>query len=869
MAEFDVGAVRGNAPGDQYSRALDEVLASDKGTLSTPTTSPLDSDDAHKTLSQLLQWFYLERERQSANRLDMAMDSDFYDNLQWDPEDAQTVKSRGQMPLVYNEVAPMVDWVIGTERRARVDWRVLPRTEDDVQMADVKTKVMKYVADINRVQFNRSRAFADAVKSGVGWLDDGVRDDPTADILYSKYEDWRTVLWDSMSYEHDLSDARYLFRWRWVDLDIALLMFPERESQIRQAAEDAAHSFNTEPEEDTWITGADLNNSTRTGHLYAQGSGLIVDAKRQRVKLIEAQWRKPAPTQVVSDGPFKGAVLTPADQALGAAVAAGGHQIVDKLMMRVHVAVFTEGHMLSMGPSIYRHNRFSLTPLWCYRRGRDRLPYGIIRRVRDVQLDLNKRASKALFMLNTNQIIADKGAVDDWDIARDEADRPDGLIIKNPAKEFLIRRDTDAATGQLQMMTMDAQSIQKSAGVSQENMGRPTNAVSGEAIRARQLQGSVVTTEPFDNLRLATQVQGEKQLSLTEQWYTQEKVIRLTGAKGALDWVRINQPEVQPDGSVRFLNDITGSQADFVVSEQDYAGSLRQVMFDSLQSMAQKMPPEVSLRLLTIALEFSDLPNKDEIAEQIRKLTGERDPNKEPTPEELQQIGQQQQQQAEALQMQRAMAMGALEELRAKVREINAQALKLEAEAGGAGGSAELQGQVEQAVRQVQEQAAQQLEAMSAQLAKAQSELGNRTLQINKEADIKLELANIDRDTKLRVAEIGAASDKKIETLLGRMDDMGRAVDDRIAKVREDAKKIADAAVAAIPAPPVPEPAAPAVPAPVPAPAPAPAAPITVNVQIDAASGEVSTGFDLERDSAGKPTGIKPKPVNKKSAPKA
>jgi hypothetical protein len=60
------------------------------------------------------------------------MDADFYDNLQWSPDDAQILKDRGQMPLVFNEVAPMVDWLIGTQRRTAVDWRVLPRSEDDV-----------------------------------------------------------------------------------------------------------------------------------------------------------------------------------------------------------------------------------------------------------------------------------------------------------------------------------------------------------------------------------------------------------------------------------------------------------------------------------------------------------------------------------------------------------------------------------------------------------------------------------------------------------------------------------------------------------------------------------------------------------------
>lgn len=779
MAELDVRVKRNAAPGEDYYNRQAQTMASEGREVLDPRGNPLDSEASQTELRKLLEWFYHEKEKQSLNRLEMAMDADFYDNLQWDPDDAQVLRDRGQMPLVYNEVAPMVDWVIGTERRTRVDWRVLPRTEDDVEMADTKTKVLKYVSDINRVQFVRSRAFADAVKSGVGWIDDGVRDDPTQDILYSKYEDWRNVIWDSSGYELDLSDSRYVFRWRWVDEDIAMMMFPGRKNVIASAVEEAAHYTTDGWEEDTWYSPADMNN-VKTGTLYASGVGQLADAKRRRVKLIECQYRKPVTVKVVADGPLKGSILNDGDQALAQAVASTGSFIVDKVMMRVHVAVFTESHMLGFGPSIFRHNRFSLTPVWCYRRGRDRLPYGIIRRVRDVQQDLNKRASKALFLLNTNQIIADEGAVDNFDVLRDEADRPDGLIVKKPGKEIVIRRDTDAATGQIQMMTLDAQSIQKSAGVSQENLGRQTNAVSGEAIKARQLQGSVVTTEPFDNLRFATQVQGEKQLSLTEQFYTQEKVIRLTGSKGALEWVKINQPEVQADGSVRFINDITASAADFVVSEQDYAGTLRQVMFDSLNQMASKLPPEVAMRLMTIAMEFSDLPNKDEVADQIRKLTGERDPNKPMTPEEEQAAQDQAAQQAEALQMQRQQAMHALEEQAAKIREINARAAKLESEAQAATvGDGQAGQDMQQALMQVRQQAANEIDNLTEALRKAQADLANQTIRMNKEADTKLEVARIDSDTKLRVAEIQAASDQKIKALQDRLDTVMRSIEAR------------------------------------------------------------------------------------------
>jgi len=770
----DVTPVRGRAPGDDYFRRQEETIAQ-LGTDGAAQENPLDDEQGRNLHSKLLSWFFMEREKQSVNRMEMAMDADFYDNLQWDPQDSQDLRDRGQMPLVYNEVAPMVDWIIGTERRTRVDWSVLPRTEDDVEAASIKTKVLKYVSDINHSSFARSRAFGDAVKAGLGWIDTGARDDPTQDVLYDKYQDWRQVLYDSASYELDLSDARYIFRWRWVDEDVAIAMYPEREMQIRRAVEKTNHNRDISWEEENWQNQNTLQ-SRQTGQLYASGTGVSINTKRRQVKLIEAQYRMPVTTKIIASGPLKGTVVHPTDTTLLNAHKSLGGAIVEKVIMRVHVSVFTEGDMICADQSIYRHNRFSLTPIWCYRRSRDRMPYGVIRRVRDIQQDLNKRASKALFMLNTNQIIVDEGAVEDLDILRDEADRPDGVIVKKTGKEVTIRRDTDAATGQLQMMTMDAQSIQKSAGVAQENMGRQTNAVSGEAIKARQTQGSVVTTEPFDNLRFATQIHGENLLSLTEQFYTEEKVIRLTGAKGAVEWVYVNKPEQQPDGSVRYINDITASMADFVVSEQDYSGTLRQVMFDSINQMANRLPPEVSLRVMTIAMEFSDLPNKDEIAEQFRKITGDKDPNKQPTPEEQQQAAQQAQAQAEALQMQRETAMAALEEARAKVREINARAAKLEADAKAAGQGGALPPGMQGAITQVQSQAAEQMDQLSRQLAAAQAELANRTLAINKEADTKVELAHIDRDTRLQVAEINKASEKKLSSLEDRISELAAMV---------------------------------------------------------------------------------------------
>lgn len=757
-----------SAPGD---RILNEPDVEPRGAI-VPVEggNKLDGEKARKLHSRLLSWFYYERDKQAANRLEMSLDHDFYDGLQWAPEDAAILAERKQMPLVYNEVAPMVDWLIGTERRNRVDWRVLPRAEDDVAVADVKTKVLKYVADVNRTAFARSRAFADAIKGGIGWVDDGIRDDPTQDIIYSRYEDWRNVLMDSDGLDPTGDESRYVFRWRWVDEDIALMMFPDRQAQVRRAAEDWNASFSS-PDDEFAVAG-ELDPAARSGSfspLAGGRSSAAVDVQRRRVKLIECQYREPTRVKVIADGPMAGTLFDARDTALAQAMqASGGTSIVDKITMRVHIAVFTEAHMLAFGPSMYRHNKFSLTPVTCYRRGRDRQWYGSVRRVRDIQQDLNKRASKAQWLLNTNQIIGDRDAVDDWEQAREEAQMPDGVLAAKPGSRLEIRRDTDAATGQLQIMTMAAQSIQKASGVTDDNLGRRTNAVSGEAIRARQLQGSVVTTEPFDNLRLTVQAQGEKQLSLIEQFYTQAKVVRLTGGSRGLEWVKINEPEMQADGSVRWLNDVTASLADFVVSEADYAGTLRQVMFDAMTQLSQRLPPEIAVKFLRMAFQFSDLPNKDEIVDELRRLTGEPDPAQQQSPEQMQQAQQQAAMQQEAMQAQRASAMAALEEQQAKARELNARAAKTMAEAealrGGDGA------QTEQAVAQVRAQAAAEIDALSARLAKATADNEAAILKVRIDADTAQEVARIAAEAKVRVAEIQRASDDALRRIEDRID---------------------------------------------------------------------------------------------------
>jgi hypothetical protein len=434
-----------------------------------------------------------------------------------------------------------------------------------------------------------------------------------------------------------------------------------------------------EKDEDIWYLGARTNSELEDISRFSRHRSVAMAAtttmsSRRRVKVIEAWHRVPTQGKVMrGDGSLDGKLFDQADPLHRDAFSQRAVTLVDTTYLKMRLMLMTESDPLWWGDSPYRHNRFPLTPLWCYRRARDGMPYGIIRDVRDAQEDFNKRASKALFILSTNRVIMDKGAVDAKDLERFRAEvaRPDALIEKKAGSDMKIERENQLGEEHLMLADRDAQLIQDIAGVTDENMGRKSNATSGIAIERRQDQGSVVTATLFDNYRMGYQLQGEKILSLMEQFYTARKVVRIVGDNKPIEWLKVNH--VDENGQP--LNDITASQADFIVSEQDFRASLRQAQAETLMELLGKIAPvmpQAAINLLDLVVELWDIPNREEFVNRIREINGQTDPSKKPTPEQLAT-----KQQAKAM-AQEQVQLG-LDKLRAEVAKANAQAGQVDA----------------------------------------------------------------------------------------------------------------------------------------------------------------------------------------------
>lgn len=606
-----------------------------------PVEHRLDGPEGIAELRKVEDWWHESGEALAECFAEMATDHDYYDHLQLTEEEKAELISRGQAPLVYNKSSMAVDWLTGTERRTRIDYSVKPKNKEAEETAQVKMKLLKYQSDTNYIGWNRSRAFKDAAIGGVGWTETGIRGDSDQELILHAYVPWQFMRWDPFHRALDLEDCRYLHRKKWLDLDFAIAMAQDREAQIRGAAR--AHLFGDEE----WASEQldlpqvfrryDSRGSEVVAKRWSGGTPFNGTQNRLRVPVTETWYRQPKRIKRFYGIDARGIEYDENNNDMKEAVSNGYASLSDAVSQDMKVAIWVPGALLWMGDSPYRHKQFPFTPIWAKRRSRDGAPYGAMRGIRDAQDDVNKRFSKSQWLLSTNQLHFETGAIDPDrknEVQRNLA-KPNGMVEFNSGAlsqgKVKIERNIELADAQVKMMEVSTAHIHDGSGVNREQLGRDTNAVSGRAIQAKQNEGSVTSAELFDNQRLSVMQEGKKLNSLNQQYMTLPQQILIAGddARKGHEWLDLNTPELQEDGSWRIRNDITKDDAVFVVDQVDFRESVRQAAAEQFAEMLKVMPPEIQMMLLDIYLEMTDVPNRDEAVRRIRGVTGQTGPGEE------------------------------------------------------------------------------------------------------------------------------------------------------------------------------------------------------------------------------------------------
>ncbi len=647
---------------------------------------PLESQVWQDRLRKLQQWRRQARVAQAENRTQMAIDEDYYDGIQLEAEDLSILMERKQPPLVFNVIKNTINWILGTEKKSRIDYRVLPRKKKGAQSAKSKTKLIKYIQDGSKGEFERSFAFEECIKAGLGWMEIAARSNNGEVPIFMKAERWRNMWFDHLGLSLDGSDWRYVIREKWVDLDIAQGLFPDRADDLRVLAEGINSLYPYIPED---IVATDNASEFDLESEIDAVLGGSFGGQRQRVKLVEGWYRLPDKVQILNmrdeDTPYgalDGTIFRSNNPDHQYLVRGQYFSLNDAYLMTVRSAIWAGSIYLQDILTPYNHLKFPFVPMFCYRRKRDNMPYGVIRDLRDPQSDLNRRKSRSLVLLTANRMIYEKGAFDDPIKAYDEFNRADTMLEVNKGileGKIKILDNSTLIREHVEMARDDERFINNISGIQPEQKGESQRNLSGVAISQLQSQGQTTSGILFDSLYYAFQNAGEILLALEEQFFDQEQEIRITGDRQKDEFIKINE---QTEKGIK--NNILESKADFIIGKQDFRETIRIAMFQMLSDLVgnlSKTMPEVALALLDQVIDYmDDLPNKDEMVARIRKINKQRAPEEEMTPEEQQAFkqadmqGQQEQQVLKQLQM--AMAQVGLAVKQAEVAGKKSQAVK-------------------------------------------------------------------------------------------------------------------------------------------------------------------------------------------------
>lgn len=543
-------------------------------------------------------------------------DYDFVSGKQWTEDELQTFKDMHRPAITINRIKPLMNILSGYQRLNRYDIDFLPRTSDDLQICEVRKGMTKYILDRCDFDSQESHAFLDAVVGGIGWLDVGYEFDEDAQDgeAYVRREDPFGIYVDPEAHKPDFSDAKYIFRAKWVDKDDLAMAYPEHKEAI-----DAQYRIYDVAERQEQNKADPLWYKKENSHL-------------SKIRLVECWYKTKKPTTMytLSDGTTIPQQDMKLDYMLNGLVESW--QTVNKSQVRC--CVFFDVVLLEDIESPYQHGELPFVPVICYSYGAGDIPAGVVRDLKDPQREINRRRIQELHILNNS---GDGGGFAEVDAMTEEQWREfenKGTIPGHFQKvmpgaisqgKIQPRPPSSPPAAIIQAEAQATQDLTAISGINEALMGTdiPSQS-SGRAIELKQKQAITHIAPMFDHLRKAKKqvaflLWGKRgRAGVIPQYYTEQKVYRIEGVNGQ-QFVEVNQQVVQTDplgnAIVSTLNDLSQGEFDIVVSDTQASTTQRQAQMWSLVDAVSKLQVPGDL-VFDIILELSDLPNKDDIKQR-------------------------------------------------------------------------------------------------------------------------------------------------------------------------------------------------------------------------------------------------------------
>ena len=577
--------------------------------------------------------FFNEIQNQPSWRSRADTEMEYVDGNQLNSAILQAQKAIGMPPAIEPLIGPAIEAVLGLEAKTRTDWRITSDGVDGDDVADALNHKVNQAERNSGADKACSGAFKSQLCVGLGWVEVARESDPFKFPYRCDDIHRNEIFWDMLSKKPDMSDARYLVRRRWTDVEQAKLNFPRHADLIARANGRWT---------DQYELSVDGGTSTEMAMAWDQERGWSIeeqewrDAEHGRVCLFEVWYRRWVSTTVIKTPDGRVVEYDKSNEMHNQAIASGLITPKKSVVSRMYVSYWMGPHKLHDGKTPYQHNHFPYVPFWGHREDRTGVPYGAVRGMVYLQDNVNSAISKIRWGLSAIRTERTKGAVAYSDeVFRQQIARPDADIILNaehmqqPGAMFKVFRDFQLNEQQYKMLGDSRAGIERASGITAGFMGQKGTATSGIQETTQIEQATQSLASMMDSFKFARTKVGELLLSLViEDMADKPESVTIRGNAVVPDrTVEINQPMTDEQTGVKYLtNDVQRTRLKVAMEDVPSTPSFRKQQSVSMAEAFKSLPEEYQPVVLPHLLALMDMPNKEEVLKSIQEVKSRPNP---------------------------------------------------------------------------------------------------------------------------------------------------------------------------------------------------------------------------------------------------
>jgi hypothetical protein len=546
----------------------------------------------------------------------------------YSPEQERAFIQAKLEPRKINLVGRVINGVLGQEAKTRRDPRLEPDDDEYADVADALNVKLAEAQRETRADMAVSNAYASQVKAGIGWVEVSRSSDPL-DYPYRIRDVHRSqIWWDWRATQIDLSDAKWLCRREWRDLDEVIAQWPEHREALMQVENNWAAWLMDDRLEERQLFRGNLNGWYKADRSFKVNRAEWVDGARRRIRMYEVWYRVPAHIVLMRVG-SRWIEFDQQNPAHVEAVSRGMVQLKKSTTQQMRQALFAGPYRLVDRGTKMR--RFPYVPFFAFRADQDSTPYGLIHGMVAPQDEFNERRMRIQWMLRAQQLQIDSDALDEEynnieDITATMM-RPDMVAVMNPnrvrAEGMQFRNQFSLQKEQFDLMQDAKQLIQDVPGVYGPQLGSaPQGVTSGIAMNTLVEQGIVAMGELNDNYAHARRQVFDLLVDLIADDHSEPDMqVRLgSGQTRRVILLNTMDPETGEPMNRVDKSKVTTGLAE-VPSTPAYMMQMSQMMGDMIRALAGT--PQAALLIPTWVEQTSAFgPGRKQLADDMRRMGG-------------------------------------------------------------------------------------------------------------------------------------------------------------------------------------------------------------------------------------------------------